>query len=82
MEKEPTEEENGELLKSIKEKLSNEIDIIKLRVQQRGKTAFVVVDIDIKNENIEKDKINNISNIIKDSVKEKYELNHTFINVA
>ena len=77
-----TVEENDELLNSIKRKFLNEIDIKNLRVQKKGKTAFVVVDIDIKDEKIEKDRINKISNIIKDSVKEKYELNHTFINVA
>ncbi|MCY6371325.1 cation transporter [Clostridium ganghwense] len=75
-------EEKEELLNFLKEKLSNEINIINLKVQKVGKTAYVVVDIDFTNKNIEKTKIKNICKIIKDSVKEKYEVNHTFINFA
>lgn len=75
-------EEKEELLNSIKAKLSGEIDIIKIRIKKVGKTAYVVIDADIKGENIEKMKIKNICNMIKHDVNEKYEINHTFINIA
>lgn len=75
-------EEKEELRKCIKEKFENEIDIMKLRVQKIGKTAYIVVEVDIKGENIEKTRIKKICKTIKDSVKEKYEINHTYISFA
>ncbi|MCT4621666.1 MAG: cation transporter [Marinisporobacter sp.] len=73
-------EEKKELLNNIKGKVSNEIDIINLRVQKKAKTAYVVVDVDLKDPNVERTKIKNACKTIKDIIKDKYEINHTFIS--
>jgi len=71
-------EEKKELLNIIRAKVSNEINIKNLRLQKKGKTVVVVVEL--KDENIKRTKIKDISNIIKDSVSEKYEINQTTVS--
>ncbi|MCM1989416.1 cation transporter [Oceanirhabdus seepicola] len=75
-----SEEEKNELLESLKKIYLYELNINKLRVHKAGKTAYVVVDVCINDENISKTIIKDINKTIKNSVNEKYSVNHTFVN--
>jgi len=68
--------EKEELLSFIRERVLDDVEIIDLRCQKKGKTANLVIDIAVKDHIIEKNKINNIRKIID----KKYEINDTSIN--
>ena len=72
--------EKEDLLNNLKKRISDEIEVVDLRCQKKGKTANVVIDIAVKNHTIEKIKINDMRRIIKRSVDEKYEINDISLN--
>lgn len=72
--------EKEDLLNNLKKRISDEIEVIDLKCQKKGKTANIVIDIAVKNQTIEKIKMNNIRRIIKKSIDEKYEINNISLN--